>query len=127
MPVVVPNWSPDPLNPTIQRSARRVEITGYALDQLVWGVWLQGSAEYLISARLALTLKAGYYYQPIFWPNAYKSDSSDRSNIQGPDSNGTFPEYLNFDFARQGGVTSSPAADFNPSALSVALGLSLQL
>lgn len=126
MPVVVPDWT-TPTAPLIKVDSRRVTVTGYALDQFIWGVWLQASAEYLISARLALTFKAGYYYQPVFWPNAYKTDSSDRSSIQGPDANGTFPEYINFDFARQGGTTSTPPADFDPSAISVALGLSLQL
>ncbi len=126
MPVVVPDWTV-PANPTVKRDVRRVLVTGYNQDQVVWGAWLQASAEYLISARLAVTLRAGYYYQPVFWPTAYKTDSSNRSSTQGPDNNGTFPEYLNFDFARQGGTTSTPAADFDPSALSIDLGLSLQL
>jgi TolB-like protein len=126
MPVMVPDWT-DPANPVVTRDIRRVEVAGYALDDIVWGIWLQASAEYLVSQRLALTFKAGYYYQPAFWPAAFRTDSSVRADNEGADLNGSFPEYLDYDFARQNGLTSGPKADFDPKAITFALGLSLQL
>ena len=125
MPVLVPDWTTAGF--PLKNSTRRVTVTGFAQDQFVYGLWLQASAEYLLGPKLALTFKAGYYYQPVLWPNAYSTSSSIQSSKSGADVNGTFAEYQGFDFARQDGTLSSPPLDFNPSAFSATLGLSLQI
>lgn len=124
VPVVVPDWT-DPMNPTIKKSYQRVNINAWMQNTVNYALRVSASGEYLLSDRLALTAKAGYYYQPRFVPTSFQSPGSKRDS-NDTDSNGIFPEYQNFDFSRADGTAGSEKIGFDFSGFGFEVGLALQ-
>ena len=115
-----PVWLPDG-NSGLKIAPDRIIVTGFT-HSLYASYHLSLSAAYLVSPRLSLFARAGGFYLPEFVPTSFEIAGSVRdTTIKSDadiDTNGTFPQYQNFNFSRN---SSGTRVGFS------ALGVSLQL
>ena len=89
---------------------------------------LRLQADYLVSRRLSLFLKAGGFLMPSFIPQYFTSagkvqDNSDDGYSEAQiDMNGTFSEYQNFNFSR---TSTGERVGFQAAGISVQGGVGL--
>ena len=89
---------------------------------------LRLQADYLVSRRLSLFLKAGGFLMPSFIPQYFTSagkvqDNSDDGYSEAQiDMNGTFSEYQNFNFSR---TSTGERVGFQAAGISVQVGVGL--
>jgi hypothetical protein len=106
---------------------KRIIVEGRRHDPY-FSYHLQLQADYLISRRLSLFLKAGGFLMPPFTPQYFASagkvqDNSDDGYSDAQiDQNGTFSEYQNFNFAR---TSTGERVSFRAAGVSLQLGVGL--
>lgn len=83
----------------VAQTDRRVLVNGYSNE----GMTIFKPAmlvEFLISKRLSLFASAGYLFSTVFRPYVFESGGY-RQWTESADTNGTFPQYQNYNFARR--------------------------
>jgi TolB-like protein len=106
---------------------KRIIVNGQRHDPY-FSYYLRLQADYLVSRRLSLFLKAGGFLMPPFTPQHFTSagkvqDNSDDGYSEAQiDMNGTFSEYQNFNFAR---TSTGERVSFQAAGVSVQVGVGL--
>lgn len=98
-----PVWDFNATTGTPEIVNKRVLVNGYSYEpQFITDIFL--GIEFLISKRLSINFKGGFFYFPRYTPKHFESSGNLQSNSIESDAdidrNGTFAEYQNFNFSR---------------------------
>lgn len=118
VPVYIVNYS-DNTNKLI---TRRVLVNSWNDDKVPQLINMSLRLEFLVSKRLSLQISGGYLYATDFTPSVYES-SGNRNWSDDVDTNGTFPEYNYYNFARRG--ANNERVSINLSGYSFAAGIGI--
>ncbi len=103
----------------------RIIVTGYN-HSLYASYHLSLSANYLVSPRLSFFARAGGFYLPEFVPTSFEIAGSVRDTTVKSDAdidtNGTFPQYHEFNFSRN---SSGGRVGFSAFGVSLQLGMAV--